>query len=30
VAVGNLSDAEQQQLLKLLEGVRTRHLARKG
>jgi len=30
VAVGNLTDAEQKQLLKLLEGVRTRHLARKG
>ena len=30
VAVGNLSEAEQKQLLKLLEGVRTRHLARKG
>src|SRR6476646_5479722 len=25
VAVGNLSEAEQKQLLKLLEGVRTRH-----
>jgi DNA-binding MarR family transcriptional regulator len=30
VAVGNLSDAEQKQLLKLLEGVRSRHRVKKG
>jgi len=30
VAVGNLSDAEQRQLLKLLEGVRSRHRVKKG
>ena len=29
VAVGNLSDAEQKQLLKLLEGVRSGHRAKK-
>jgi DNA-binding MarR family transcriptional regulator len=30
VAVGNLSDAEQRQLLKLLEGVRSRSRVKKG
>jgi DNA-binding MarR family transcriptional regulator len=30
IAVGNLSDAEQRQLLKLLEGVRARHRVESG